>query len=623
MSPRTVRRLPIGAEVQTDGTTHFRVWAPAPTRITLLLERRNQPCESVELQRENGGYYSGSAVATAGDRYRYRLDDHIYPDPASRAQPEGPAGPSEIVDHASFSWSDQGWRGITLRGQVIYELHVGTFTPEGTWAAAAERLSRLQRAGVSVVEVMPIAEFPGAFGWGYDGVFPYAPAHIYGPPDDVRRFIDLAHQLGIGVILDVVYNHFGPSGCVVRNFSPAYFSAVANEWGEGINFDGPDAAPVREFFSENAAYWISEFHFDGLRLDATQSLHDRSSEHIVAEVCRKARMAAGERSILLVAEDERQQAKQARPRERGGYGLDALWNDDFHHSAFVAMTGRHEAYYSDHRGQPQEFISAAKYGYLFQGQRYAWQKAPRGSRTDGLGPSAFVNFLENHDQIANSGDGRRMVERTSPGRLRAMTAMLLLLPGTPMLFQGQEFGSTAPFLYFADHEPQLADAVQRGRAEFLSQFTSLTQPAMQSRLAHPHARETFERCKLDWREHERHETFVCLHGDLIAMRRSDEAFARQERGAVDGAVLAPEAFALRFAAADVRDERLLIVNLGIDLDAAAFPEPLLAAGDGLKWATRWASEDPRYGGLGVSVVVDDDGWRIGGHSAVVLRPVER
>jgi maltooligosyltrehalose trehalohydrolase len=623
MSPRPVRRLPIGAEVQPDGSTHFRVWAPAPTRITLLLERKNQRCESVELERESGGYYSGSAAATAGDRYRYRLDGNIYPDPASRAQPEGPAGPSEIVDHSSFSWNDQRWRGITLRGQVIYELHVGTFTAEGTWSAAAERLQWLASVGVSVVEVMPIAEFPGAFGWGYDGVFPYAPAHLYGRPDDVRRFVDRAHQLGLGVILDVVYNHFGPSGCVVHNFSASYFSTVANEWGEGINFDGPDAGPVREFFSENAAYWISEFHFDGLRLDATQSLHDRSSEHIVAEVARKARLAAGDRSILLVAEDERQQAKQARPRERDGYGLDALWNDDFHHSAFVALTGRHEAYYSDHRGRPQEFISAAKYGFLFQGQRYAWQKGPRGSRTRGLAPSAFVNFLENHDQVANSAEGQRLSARTSPGRLRAMTALLLLLPGTPMLFQGQEFGSTSPFLYFADHEPPLAEAVKRGRAEFLSQFASLTQPAMQSRLAVPHARETFERSKLDWRESERHDAFVRLHRDLIALRRADDAFARQEPGAVDGAVLAAEAFALRFAAPDPLDERLLLVNLGIDLEAGSFPEPLLAAGDGLTWVLAWASEDPEYGGLGASVVVDDDGWRIPGHSAVVLRPVER
>jgi maltooligosyltrehalose trehalohydrolase len=623
MSAHSVRRLPIGAEVQPDGTTHFRVWAPAPKHITLLLERRNQQCESVELEREPDGYYSGSAAATAGDRYRYRLDDGICPDPASRAQPEGPSGPSEIVDHSSFTWNDQRWRGITLGGQVIYELHIGTFSAEGNWSAAAERLPWLASLGVSVVEIMPIAEFPGAFGWGYDGVFPYAPAHIYGRPDDVRRFVDRAHQLGVAVILDVVYNHFGPSGCVVHNFSTSYFSSVGNEWGEGINFDGPGSAPVREFFSENAAYWISEFHFDGLRLDATQSLHDRSAEHIVAAVARRARMAAGDRSIVLIAEDERQQAKQARSREDGGYGLDALWNDDFHHSAFVAMTGRHEAYYSDHRGRPQEFISAAKYGFLFQGQRYAWQKAPRGSRTQGLGPQNFVNFLENHDQVANSVDGRRLTAHTSPGRLRAMTALLLLLPGTPMLFQGQEFGSTAPFLYFADHESPLADAIKRGRAEFLSQFPSLALPAMQSRLAAPQERETFERCKLDWRESERHDTVVLLHRDLIAMRRSDVAFARQERGAVDGTVLAPEAFALRFAAPEPHDERLLIVNLGVDVDAASFPEPLLAAGDGLTWVTRWASEDPQYGGFGASVVVDGDGWRIGGHSAVVLRPVER
>jgi maltooligosyltrehalose trehalohydrolase len=332
------------------------------------------------------------------------------------------------------------------------------------------------------------------------------------------------------------------------------------------------------------------------------------------------RAAAGDRSILVIAENERQDASLVRPREEGGCGLDAIWNDDFHHSAVVAVTGRSEAYYSDHHGSPQELISAAKYGFLFQGQRYAWQNNPRGTRTDGVPPSAFVVFTENHDQVANSGDGLRLHARTSPGRYRAITALLLLLPATPMLFQGQEFGASSPFLFFADHEGDLADAVYKGRGNFLSQFPSLASSESQARLAVPHDPATFERCKLRWDECDRHQTHRRLHQDLLALRRSDVAFSRQRAGAVDGAVLAAEAFVLRYAAAALEDERLLIVNLGKDLPAPAFPEPLVAPPTGHAWRVRWSSEDVAYGGVGVPPIVTTDGWRIPGHSATVLAP---
>jgi len=308
-----------------------------------------------------------------------------------------------------------------------------------------------------------------------------------------------------------------------------------------------------------------------------------------------------------------------RPIGEGGHGLDALWNDDFHHSAMVALTGRSEAYYNDTRGEPQELISAAKYGYLFQGQRYAWQKQPRGTSTRGAKRAAFVNFIENHDQLANSGDGSRMYARTSPGRYRAMTALVLLMPGTPMLFQGEEFGASSPFLYFADHNPELAKAVQKGRAEFVAQFQSLAQAEIQQRLAQPHARATFERCKLAWDEYDRHPSHRLLHEHLIALRRGDRAF-HADAASVDGAVLAPEAFLLRFTAVDAGDERLLLVNLGVDLVRGSIAEPLVAPPAEHRWAVRWSSEHPDYGGLGTPVVDGDHGWRIPGHSAIVLRP---
>jgi maltooligosyltrehalose trehalohydrolase len=435
-------------------------------------------------------------------------------------------------------------------------------------------------------------------------------------------FVNRAHEIGLGVVLDVVYNHFGPSGCVHREFAEQYFSTkYDNEWGDPLNFDGADAGPVRDHVAQNAAYWIDEYHLDGLRLDAIQGIHDESPEPIVAVVTTAARQAAHDRSIIVVVENERQESLAMHAPADGGFGVDAAWNDDFHHSAYVVLTGRNEAYFSDHRGTPQEFISAAKYGYLFQGQRYAWQKQPRGTPCDGLPPAAFVNYIENHDQVANTGDGSRIHSYASPGRYRAVTALLLLMPGTPLLFQGEEFASSRPFLYFADHDGELAQAVYKGRAEFMRQFPSRKSPDAQARVPTPHDPATFERCKLRWTERDLHVTAVRLHQDLLTMRREDGAFARQQPGAVDGAVLAAEAFVLRFASAVPEEERLLVVNFGSDLVAGGFAEPLVAPPSReYAWQLRWSSEDPAYGGVGAPDVVTREGWRIPGHSATVLAP---
>ena len=619
---RISRRLAVGAEAQPDGSTHFRVWAPRPRDVRLLLESVSGERREVLLEPEGDGYFSAHVPGAGhGDRYRYSLDGRLFADPASRAQPEGPFGPSQVVDPYRYGWRDRTWPGVSMPGQVLYELHLGTFTPESTWSAAAARLEHLKSVGVTVVEVMPVAEFPGRFGWGYDGVFPYAPSHLYGTPEDFRAFVDRAHEIGLGVILDVVYNHLGPSGCVHREFSERYFTQrYESEWGEALNFDGPDSAPVRDYFAQNAAHWIAEYHLDGLRLDALQGINDRSREHIVAVLSSKAREAAGNRTIIIVVEHERQESHAMHPTTEGGFGVDAAWNDDFHHSAYVVLTGRREAYFSDHRGAPQEFISAAKYGYLFQGQRYDWQQQPRGTPSTGLPPAAFVNCIENHDQVANTGDGSRVHRYSSPGRYRAATALLLLLPGTPLLFQGQEFASSSPFLYFADHEGELAEAVHRGRVQFVSQFPSTASAEGQARIPVPHDPATFERCKLRWAERDLHVEHLRLHEDLLTMRRQDAAFNRQAPGGVDGAVLAPEAFALRFWSRVPSDERLLVVNFGSDLVAPSFPEPLIAPPWKLGWGVRWSSESPRYGGLGAPDVVTDDGWRIPGQSATVLAP---
>jgi maltooligosyltrehalose trehalohydrolase len=465
---------------------------------------------------------------------------------------------------------------------------------------------------------MPLADFPGRFGWGYDGVGLFAPVAIYGRPDDFRQFVDDAHNSGIGVLLDVVYNHIGPSGNYLKQFSEDYFtSRYQCEWGEAINYDGENSGPVREWVVTNARYWIEEFHLDGLRLDATQQIFDQSPENIMAAVTKAARGAAARRGIIVVAENEPQRTLLVRPREQGGYGLDALWNDDFHHTVRVASTGHNEAYYTDYLGKPQEILSAVKHGFLFQGQRYKWQKKPRGTPGLDLDPARFILYIQNHDQVANSGTGERLHCLTSPGRYRAATALLLLAPGTPMLFQGQEFAASAPFHFFADHSRELTQLVREGRIQFLSQFRSLAQPEMRAHHVDPGDPANFEKCKLDFREREKHRAIYEMHQDLLHLRQRDLVFQMQKGGAVDGAVLAEEAFLLRYFG-DNGDDRLVLVNLGRDLHLDPAPEPLLAPPEGRVWELLWSSEDPRYGGAGTPPVYSEENWRIPGNAAVVL-----
>jgi maltooligosyltrehalose trehalohydrolase len=619
-APRTAaRRLSAGAEVVPEGV-RFRVWAPARRHVDVRVETGAPGLHPLAPERD--GWFSGLVPGLcSGARYRYRLDEaDAFPDPSSRFQPEGPHGPSEVVDPSRFGWTDASWPGLRPDGQVLYELHVGTFTAEGTLEAAARELHALVALGVTAVELLPVAEFAGRFGWGYDGVDLYAPSHLYGEPDDLRRFVDRAHALGLGVLLDVVYNHCGPDGCYLKEFAPEYFSArYDGEWGEPFNFDGEGSAAVRAFVVENAAYWISEFHLDGLRVDATQGMFDASARHVLCDLSERCRDAAGDRSILLVAENEPQDAAIVRPVEDGGRGFDMIWNDDLHHSAVVALVGRREAYYSDHRGTPQELLSAVKHGFLFQGQRYAWQGKRRGTSTRGLPPRAFVAFLENHDQVANSPHGERLRTRTSPGRWRAMTALLLLAPWTPMLFQGVERAATQPFLYFADHGGELSRAVRAGRAAFERQFPSAAGRDMRDRLADPSAPETFARCKLGGAGSPASRAALALHRDLLELRRTDPVLRDRDAAGMDGAVLGAEALCLRWAGAEGRD-RLLLVNLGPDLDLGSVAEPLIASPDRAGWRIAWSSEDPRYGGGGTPELDDERGVQLPGHAALLLAP---
>jgi maltooligosyltrehalose trehalohydrolase len=618
---RLTRRLPIGAEVMPGGGVHFRVWAPKCEQLHVVFESTNPVLGPLELALECNGYYSGVANSAGdGALYRFRTENgELYPDPASRFQPHGPHGPSQVVDPSVFTWHDQAWLGLRRESQVFYELHLGTFTSEGTWSAAAGQLQRLLELGVTVIEIMPVAEFVGEFGWGYDGVDLFAPYHVYGAPDEMRRFIDRAHQVGLGVILDVVYNHFGPDGCYHHALSDHYLheDRRSNDWGDALNFDGPGSGPVREYFVTNAECWISEYHLDGLRLDATHAIHDCSPQHILAQMSRKARAAGGTRSLLLLAENEAQNMRLLRPHDESGYGLDGVWNDDFHHSARVALTGHTEAYYCDYRGTPQELISAVKWGYLFQGQFCKWQQKLRGTSALGIPASRFLSYLENHDQVANSARGLRLKSLTSPARYRAMVALWLLSPQTPLLFQGQELGSNRPFLYFSDQASPLASQIRAGRAEELAGFRSTTHSDLRAFVIDPVSRSAFQESKLeDAADYRQNPTFL-LFQDLLRLRREDPIFRMQRSESIHGAVLGSEAFALRFLSDD-SDDRLVLVNLGRDLYPLPSSEPLLAPPEAKEWSLIWYSEHPRYEGSGIAPPEPDQPWRLSGGCTLVL-----
>jgi maltooligosyltrehalose trehalohydrolase len=602
LDPVRQRRLPVGAEIVAGGV-HFRVWAPRASRLDLVLAFDGAE-HRIPLDREAGGHFSGSVdSARAGSLYRFSVDGgDPLPDPVSRFQPKGPHGPSMVVDPHGYRWSDASWRGVPMERAVIYELHVGTFTPEGSYAGVERQLERLGDLGITVVELLPLADFPGRFGWGYDGVDLFAPSRLYGTPDELRSLVDRAHSLGIAVILDVVYNHLGPDGNYLASYAAEYVSDRHHtEWGEALNFDGEGAPGVREFFIANASYWIDEFHIDGLRLDATHSIFDDSQRHIVAEVAAAVRAAAGGRTTLVIAENEPQHAHLVRTVDEGGFGLDGIWNDDFHHTARVAITGKSDAYYADYLGSPQEFVSAAKYAFLFQGQHYRWQGKRRGSPTFGIPPQRFVHFIENHDQVANSLDGRRMHQSASPGRFRAMTALLLLGPQTPLLFQGQEWCSERPFLFFADHQGELGAKVAAGRAEFLSQFPPIAASAVKAGLDDPRDPATVDKCRLDPESVDRDLPPYRLHRDLLRLRHHDPVISGERRRRVDGAVLGAHAFLLRMFGDD-GDDRLLIVNLGITLHLDPAPEPLLAPPPAAEWRLEWSSEEVAYGGTGTPML---------------------
>jgi maltooligosyltrehalose trehalohydrolase len=474
-------------------THSLRIWAPLAREVSVVIDGRAQPAQAL-----SDGYFSAGAPPDGAD-YFVRIDGRDRPDPRSRHQPAGVSGPSRAY-HDRFVWSDQGFRACPLGEALIYEMHIGTFTPEGTYAAAAEHLDHLEAIGVTHLELLPVATFPGRFGWGYDGVGLFAPHPSYGTPDDLKRFVATCHARGFAVLLDVVYNHLGPDGNYLGELGPYFTTRYQTPWGQAVNLDGADSDHVRRFFCDNALMWLEEYHFDGLRLDAVHALFDESPQHFLAQLSTEVR-ALGERlnkPLVLIAESDRNDPKFLWPIERGGFGLDAQWSDDFHHALHAVLTGETNGYYSDF-GMLEDVARALRDGFVYAGRYSSFRKRRHGAPLGDLSGHRLLGYLQTHDQIGNRARGERLGQLTTPARAGIGAALLFVSPFVPMLFQGEEWSASSPFLYFADHQdPGLADAVRRGRREEFAAFG--WQP---EQVPDPIAEETYRRSVLDWAERER------------------------------------------------------------------------------------------------------------------------
>ena len=478
-----------GASVD-GGTTQFRVWAPKASHVALQIVGGGESA----MRREADGSWSAEAGAQAGDLYFYKVDDNKpVPDPVSRLLPQGVHGPTQVVDPLTFAWSDHDWRGRALRDYALYELHVGTFTPEGTFDAAIPRLDDLKQLGVTVLELMPVAAFPGTRNWGYDGVSPYAVQASYGGPEGLKRLVDAAHRAGLAVIQDVVYNHLGPEGNYLRLYGPYFTDRYQTPWGEAVNYDGEGSVGVRRYFIENALYWIREYHMDGLRLDAVHTIHDHSPQHFLAELTEKVDALAAElgREVVVIAESDANDVQIVTARDRGGYGVDAVWSDDFHHAVHAYFTGERRGYYQDF-GRPEQIAQALAEGFVYQGEMFHYWGKPRGTKPTGMRPEQHVFNLQNHDQVGNRALGDRLTRLIPRGVRKLAAALLLLAPETPLLFMGQEYDEARPFLFFSDFsDPGLQEAVRAGRRAEFKDFGFADTPD-------PGDPQTFERSKLQW-----------------------------------------------------------------------------------------------------------------------------
>jgi maltooligosyltrehalose trehalohydrolase len=528
MSQRRRHNMPFGAQLTADGEVRFRLWAPAAHEVELLLHDGAGAARPLAMRAQPGGWFELlTEAARAGSRYRFRIDGKLeVPDPASRGNPDDIQGPSEVIDPAAFEWDDDAWRGRPWHEGVVYELHVGTFSPEGTFAGAQKKLDHLAQLGVTIIELMPIADFPGTRGWGYDGVLPFAPESAYGRPEDLKSFVAAAHRRGLAVMLDVVYNHFGPEGNYLHVYAPQFFTDRHHTpWGAAINFDSAGSRTVRDFYIHNTLYWLEEYHFDGLRFDAVHAIVDDSKPHILTEIAHAVRTGPGrERDILLVLENGANQARFLGPPGAPNR-FDAQWNDDVHHCLHTILTGEKDGYYGDYVENPHAMLCRClAEGFGYQGQLSAHQGSARGEPSAHLPPTAFVNFLQNHDQIGNRAFGERIhALARSPEGLRAAYGVLLLAPSPPMLFMGEEWQAPQPFAYFCDFEPELAARVREGRKREFSRFARFGDKGGLAALPDPACVETFRAARLDWSvlQQRRHADILDQFQRLLAIRQRD------------------------------------------------------------------------------------------------------
>ncbi|MCG5054955.1 MAG: malto-oligosyltrehalose trehalohydrolase [Myxococcales bacterium] len=583
--------LELGATPGPSGTT-FRVWAPHAQRAFVVL---TQPNERIPMSPEPLGYWSATvADAGAGTDYRFVLDDgEPHPDPVSRFQPDGVHGPSRVVDPRAFAWSDRDFRGVRLDDYVIYELHVGTFTPEGTFDAAIGKLSYLHDLGVTAVELMPVAQFPGTRNWGYDGAYLFAPQNSYGGPEGLKRLVNACHEQGLACVMDVVYNHLGPEGNYLGVYGPYFTSKYLTPWGAALNFDGPDSDPVRRFFLDNARMWLCEYHIDALRLDAIHGIFDFSARHILSElsdVCTSQARFQG-RPLFLIAESDLNDVRIIASKAEGGYAIDAQWSDDFHHALWTSLGGPRQGYFEDF-GRIADLAHAFREAFVYNG-RYAPHRRRRHGNSAAERPGhKFVVYSQNHDQIANGSQGARMSTRLGPERERLAATLLLTGPNLPMLFMGQEYGETRPFAYFVSHgDPQLSEAVRKGRKDefdffgFDQDFADPTQP------------ETFEACRLDWEKlhHPAHAPTLALFKDLMALREKHALIKSGEQQAIHVESDETTRWLSVLRRNLVCDEWVAILA---NFSAVQVSVPLLAPNDPA--VVLLASDEPIYGGEGMS-----------------------
>ncbi|XYI01142.1 malto-oligosyltrehalose trehalohydrolase [Sorangium sp. So ce1128] len=602
----------MGAWIE-GGAVRFRVWAPEHDRIEIVTYGKDgkEVTGTLPASSTGDGYFEAAAPGLgAGALYKVKIDgEGPFPDPYARAQPFGVHGPS-AVDDPSFAWTDAAWKGVALEDLVLYEVHVGTATPEGTFDGLISRLPDLRELGVTAIEIMPVASFPGERGWGYDGVDLFAPAAAYGGPEGLRRLVDAAHAAGLGVILDCVYNHFGPDGNYLRAYTKRYFTERhKTPWGDAVNYDGEGAEQVRALAITNAEMWIRDYHIDGLRLDATHAILDDTEPHILQVIAERARAAGGGRRVVVIAEDSQNDTRLVTPVEQGGYGLDGVWADDFHHELRVLFAGDRDGYFEDHRGTAEDIAATIRKGWLYEGQVSKHAGRPRGTPAEPVPPPRFVHCIQNHDQIGNRALGDRLGATVSPAAFRTMSALLLVTPYTPLLFMGQEWNARTPFQYFTDHNVELGRLVTEGRRREFQYFTSFSG----AEVPDPQDPRTFERSKLDWSERHRpeHAGVLAWYRELLGLRASHPALRSRARGAFSVEALSPDAIRIERRGAETAVIALIALRGALSLDLGR-PEARVIA----------FSEEPRFGGAAQRAPIERGRVAIEG-PAVLLVEVPR